>query len=331
MLVEVPTVLDALLATDPGLRPVIETLDRTQRSRAWNDSKITAHHGIIPTLEPANMSAMSDAERAVYRLIRSHYLAQFRPHHEYERTVVQLTCADVTLQARGKLIKVEGWRSVLDDVREHDDNNGSGPPSQVPPPLASGTRCAVAGVELKTLKTLPPKPYTQGELVKAMKGVARLVSDPRLKQKLKDTTGIGTEATRAGIIQGLIGRGYLLKKGRAVRASQTAFTLIDAIPGAIADPGTTAIWEQALDLIAAGQLSLEDFVGKQSAWVAQLVREHSHASLTIQAPGSPPCPLCKSAMRQRTGKQGAFWSCTRYPDCKGTLPLGNPRHRRRSP
>ena len=109
----------------------------------------------------------------------------------------------------------------------------------------------VADVDLKALKTLPPKPYTQGELVKSMKGVAKLVSDPRLKQKLKDTVGIGTEATRANIIGGLIARGYLVKKGRAIRASDAAFTLIDAVPAAIADPGTTAVWEQALDMIEA--------------------------------------------------------------------------------
>ncbi|MCH3703344.1 DNA topoisomerase, partial [Campylobacter lari] len=88
--------------------------------------------------------------------------------------------------------------------------------------------------------------------IKAMKTVAKFVTDPRLKQKLRDTTGIGTEATRANIINGLIGRGYLVKKGRAVRASDAAFTLIDAVPSAIADPGTTAVWEQALDMIEAG-------------------------------------------------------------------------------
>ena len=123
---------------------------------------------------------------------------------------------------------------------------------QVLPALHAGLSCPAGQVDLKALKTLPPKPYTQGELIKAMKTVAKFVTDPRLKQKLRDTTGIGTEATRANIINGLIGRGYLVKKGRAVRASDAAFTLIDAVPSAIADPGTTAVWEQALDMIEAG-------------------------------------------------------------------------------
>ena len=78
--------------------------------------------------------------------------------------------------------------------------------------LHAGLSCPVGKVDLKALKTLPPKPYTQGELIKAMKTVAKFVTDPRLKQKLRDTTGIGTEATRANIINGLIGRGYRSRK-----------------------------------------------------------------------------------------------------------------------
>ena len=338
MLAEVPAVLDALLATDPSLRPLIGQLDRNQRSRAWNDGKVTAHHGIIPTLEPANLSAMSEKELAVYRLIRAHYLAQFLPHHEFDRTVAQLACGGQSLVAVGKQIAVTGWRQVLATPEPDAADGEEAQRSQVLPPLASGSRCGVEQVELKALKTLPPKPYTQGELVKAMKGVAKLVDDPRLKQKLKETTGIGTEATRASTIKGLLDRGYLLKKGRAIRASDAAFTLIDAVPAAIADPGMTAIWEQALDMIEAGQMTLDTFIAKQSAWVAQLVQQHRGATLSIALPPSPPCPQCSAPMRQRTGKSGAFWSCSRYPDCKGALPVesstgkrGAPRKRRAVP
>jgi DNA topoisomerase-3 len=110
------------------------------------------------------------------------------------------------------------------------------------------------------------------------------VTDPRLKQKLKDTTGIGTEATRANIISGLIARGYLVKKGRSIRASDAAFTLIDAVPAAIADPGTTAVWEQALDMIEAGQLTLDVFIGKQAAWISQLIAQYGSTSLSIKVP-----------------------------------------------
>ena len=330
MLAEVPAVLNAVLATDPSLRPLIDRLDRSQRSRAWNDGKVTAHHGIIPTLEPANLSAMNEKELAVYRLIRAHYLAQFLPHHEFDRTVAQLACGGQSLAAVGKQIVAAGWRQVLAEP-EPDGDGEDAQRSQVLPALQAGLACQVGAVDLKALKTLPPKAYTQGELVKAMKGVAKLVTDPRLKQKLKDTTGIGTEATRANVIGGLLARGYLVKKGRAIRASDAAFTLIDTVPPAIADPGTTAVWEQALDMIEAGTLTLDTFIEKQSSWVTQLVQQYRGATLAMKLPPSPACPQCAAPMRQRSGKSGAFWSCSKYPDCKGTLPVESSSGKRGAP
>ncbi|MCZ7748353.1 DNA topoisomerase III, partial [Pseudomonas aeruginosa] len=320
MFAEVPAVLDSLLKTDPSLRPIMSQLDRSQRSRAWNDGKVTAHHGIIPTLEPANLSALSEKELAVYRLIRAHYLAQFLPHHEFDRTVAEFSCGQQMLVATGKQGVVKGWRLVLAEPQADEDGDDAAR-SQVLPPLREGLACQVAEAEIKALKTMPPKPYTQGELVKSMKGIARFVTDPRLKQKLKDTTGIGTEATRANIISVLIARGYIVKKGRSIRASDAAFTLIDAVPAAIADPGTTAVWEQALDMIEAGQLTLDVFLSKQATWISQLIAQYGSMSLSIKLPHGPACPQCGAATRQRTGKSGPFWSCSRYPDCKGTLPV----------
>ncbi|MDR2452468.1 MAG: DNA topoisomerase III [Candidatus Accumulibacter sp.] len=331
MFSEAPTVLQSLVQTDPGLRPLIGRLDTRLRSRAWDDGRISAHHGIIPTLEPVKLSAMSDREQAVYRLIRAHYLAQFLPPHEYERTKATFSANRESLQAHGKQIVVIGWREALAQEADEDPARQG----QVLPQLSKDMRCVIEGIELKNLQTLPPKPYTQGELVKAMKGVARLVTDPRLKQKLRETTGIGTEATRAGIIQGLLDRGYLVQKGRAIRASDTAFALIDAAPAAIADPGMTAIWEQALDRIAAKEMSLDDFTAKQAAWVAQLIEAHRHADLPPAAaiPAGPACPLCGGPTRQRKGKNGPFWSCGKYPECKGTLNIESaaPRTKRKAP
>ncbi|KHN52873.1 DNA topoisomerase III [Dickeya fangzhongdai] len=328
MFSEVTTVLDSLLKTDPSLRPVIDHLDRSQRSRAWNDEKINAHHGIIPTLEPANLSAMSEKELAVYQLIRAHYLAQFLPHHEFERSTASLSSGEHILQARGKQVTESGWRLVLAEPTLDDAGDNVAPGSQMLPPLQQGLTYQVTETELNALKTLPPRPFTQGELVKTMKGVAKLVSDPRLKQTLKDTVGIGTEATRANIISGLLSRGYLLKKGRAIRASDTAFTLIDTVPAAIADPGTTAIWEQALDMIERGQLTLDIFIDKQSAWITQLITQYRGASLSINVSKGPDCPQCGAITRQRTGKTGPFWSCSLYPECKGSLPIDSGKGKR---
>ncbi|POC98314.1 DNA topoisomerase III, partial [Pseudomonas amygdali] len=259
MLDEVPMVLDALKRTDPTIDETLRLIDSKLRSRAWNDKKITGpHHGIIPTLEPANLSAMSEKERKVYELIRAHFLAQFLPNHEYDRTVATFESNAISLQAVGKRIVVSGWKILFSSSSE-EEGDESGGRSQTLPMLQVGSRCDIQDLQLKALKTEPPKPYTEGTLIKAMKTIAKLVKDPRLAQKLKETTGIGTEATRAATIQGLIDRGSLIKKGRALRATEAAFSLIDAVPPAVADPGTTAIWEQALTMIEQGTLTLDDF------------------------------------------------------------------------
>ena len=315
---EVPAVLDALLKTDPALQPTLGSLDLSLRSRAWNDAKVTAHHGIIPTTEPTNLVRMSVRERNVYELIRSHYLAQFLPHHEFDRTQVEMECGKERLTAVGKQILVQGWKGLLYDNTEDDEASQK---FQVLPVLQQGTQCAVNDVELKSMRTTAPKPLTEGDLIKAMKNVAKLVNDPRLKQKLRDTTGIGTEATRAGIIKGLIDRGYLLKKKRALMASAAAHTLIEAVPAAIADPGMTAIWEQALDEIEVGRLTLDAFVAKQASWIAQLVTHYGSLTLALPVEASPVCPICNASMFRRKGKSGPFWSCSHYPDCKGTVPI----------
>src|SRR5690606_22961162 len=141
----------------------------------------TAHHGIIPTTEPANLVRMSDQERHVYELIRSHYLAQFLPQHEFDRTQVELECGKERLTAVGKQIRVQGWKGLLTENTEGDEQ---GQKSQVLPVLQQGTQCTVDDIELKSMRTAAPKPLTEGNLIKAMKNVAKLVNDPRLKQKL---------------------------------------------------------------------------------------------------------------------------------------------------
>ncbi|WP_297836874.1 DNA topoisomerase III [Pseudomonas sp.] len=297
---EAPSILAGLGRVDPSLAELMKHLDPQRRSRAWNDAKVSAHHGIIPTAATVDLGRLASKQRAVYTLIRARYLAQFLPNHEYDRTQADFDCAGQALRAVGKCIVEPGWKRALPQALAPTKANEA-PAPQALPALREGQECAVENVTLKDLWTQPPKPFTEGDLIKAMKNVAKLVSDPRLKQKLKDTTGIGTEATRAGIIQGLLDRGYLNKVGKALAASPAAFSLIDAVPRAIADPGTTAIWEQALDMVQSGEMTLEDFVAKQSAWMTKQVARCTGLQLTISGPASP------------SGRTGAAWKKKRKP------------------
>ncbi|MCK3864891.1 DNA topoisomerase III [Pseudomonas sp. B329] len=282
---EAPKILSALGRADAAVNELMPHIDPQRRSRAWNDAKVSAHHGIIPTGAGKDVSQLTGKHRAVYTLIRARYLAQFLPNHEYDRTQADFDCAGQALRAVGKVIIEAGWKRALPESLAPAKGREA-PVPQALPTLVQGQDYAVAKVNLKDLWTQPPKPFTEGDLIKAMKNVAKLVQDPLLKQKLKDTTGIGTEATRAGIIQGLLDRGYLVKNGKALSATPAAFSLIDAVPRAIADPGTTAIWEQALDMVQSGEMSLEEFVAKQAAWMSKQVARCNGMRMTITGPAS---------------------------------------------
>ncbi|MFD2884054.1 DNA topoisomerase [Pseudomonas lini] len=182
-------------------------------SRVWNDAKVTAHHAIIPTSELANLARMSEQERQVYELIRSHYLVQFLPHHEFDRTHVELECGEERLTAVGKQILVQGWKGLLYENTEEDEPNQKGPSFTS---LATGYSLRRGRRRTQVHAHRRSQSADRGRSDQGHeKNVAKLVNDPRLKQKLRETTGIGTEATRAGIIKGLIDRGYLLKKKNA--------------------------------------------------------------------------------------------------------------------
>lgn len=213
---EAPAILAALQRADAGLAPLQPHLEPQRRSRVWNDAKVSAHHGIIPTAAASDPSRLPAKHKAVYTLIRARYLAQFLPNHEYDRTQADFDCAGHALRAVGKQIVEPGWRRALPEALTPAKGREA-PPAQVLPALSEGQDCTVQGLQLKDLWTQPPKPFTEGDLIKAMKNVAKLVDDPRLKQKLKETTGIGTEATRASIIQGLLDRGYLVKTAKRWR------------------------------------------------------------------------------------------------------------------
>lgn len=97
---------------------------------------------------------------------------------------------------------------------------------------------------------------------------------------------------------------------------------MEVLPGTLTNPGLTALWEQMLDEVAAGRVSLDDFMAKQSQWVTQLVTQGKSQPLAMQVPPSPPCPVCGGKTSRRKGKNGLFWGCLNYPECKGIVSEG---------
>ncbi|ECK3229566.1 DNA topoisomerase III [Salmonella enterica] len=325
---EVRAVLAALMQTDPSLKshPALAQLDTSLVSRIWNDKKITAHHGIIPTKQAGDLSRLSSDERNVYQLIRQHYLAQFLPLMEVDATEATFNISGQLFRTTGNVVVVAGWKALFTEPSRTaqipaDGNEDKEGVSRLPP-LQAGQTCRIQGAEEKRLQTKPPVPYNDGTLIAAMTNAASFVTDAALKKVLKENAGIGTEATRAGIIDTLVKRGFLVREKKALHSTPTGRDLISALPSALTSPGLTALWEQLLDEVAAGRVSLEDFMAKQNAWVVQLVSQGKSQPLAMQAPPGPPCPVCGGRTAQRQGKNGVFFGCVNYPACRGIAGSG---------
>ncbi|EJI9744007.1 DNA topoisomerase III [Salmonella enterica] len=320
---EVRAVLAALIQSDPSLKshPALAQLDISLVSRIWDDKKITAHHGIIPTKQAGDLSRLSTDERNVYQLLRQHYLAQFLPQMEVDVTEATFNISGQLFRTTGNVVVVAGWKTLFTEPSQTkqipaDGNDDKEVASRLPP-LQTGQTCRVQGAEEKRLQTKPPVPYNDGTLIAAMTNAASFVTNAALKKVLKENAGIGTEATRAGIIDTLVKRGFLVREKKALHSTPTGRDLISALPSALTSPGLTALWEQLLDEVAAGRVSLEAFMAKQKAWVAQLVSQGKSQPLAIQSPPGPPCPECGGRTVQRQGKNGVFFGCVNYPSCRG--------------
>ena len=183
------------------------------------------------------------------------------------------------------------------------------------------------GVEPQVKKTSPPPKYTEGSLIKDMASIHRFITDPAAKAKLKETEGIGTEATRADIIEKLKRNNYIRTDGKALVSTELGQRLIDMTPPELKDPVTTAQWETRMTLIEAGKSSLEEFLDNQIAALPGLL-----AALDASKPFPPayPCPDCGRPLRRipkkelKDGKKEYFWGCAGYKDgCQYTAPDDN--------
>ena len=294
------------------------------KSGAWNDSKVTAHHGIIPTGQKANLSG---DEAAVYDMIVLAYLAQFYPPFVYKQTTISLEIAGEKFTASGKAPISQGWKVVFgsEEAEEGEDK-------QTLPVLTQGQSLMCKSAEVESKKTTPPLRFTEGTLIQAMTNVHQLVEDSEIKKRLKETAGIGTEATRANIIETLKKRGFIetpssgKDKGKLV-STATARELIAKLPDSLKSAGITGLFEQALESVAKGETSLDVFMEKQTAFVKKYVeaaRKAAPAPATASAPAAPsvPCPVCeKGKLRLLNGAKGAFWGCSEFrAGCKTACP-----------
>lgn len=337
---DAPGVLAAVSAAKPELSGLVGKSSASLKSRAWNDKKITAHHAIIPTANNAvDVSRMSDLEQKIYDLVCRRYVAQFLGDHEYLASEIEVACESEVFRATGRVTTKPGWK-LSEPVAPAPKQTGKKKAAEVNdeaveevslPQVSPNEAVKNIDVQVHDKKTTPPPRFTEGTLIQAMKSIGKMVTDPKLKAVLKETAGIGTEATRAGIIETLYLREYISKEGKKnLVSTEKGRALIAMLPAALTDPATTARWEQALEGVAEGRVRMEDFMGLQEELVRELVGKVKLEAKARPRPnraapnaaGSPlyPCPSCQKPMRRIQGPKGEFWGCTGYPECNSTLP-----------
>ena len=310
-----------------GLEAVTAKADSALKGPVWDTKKITAHHAIIPTGEkPQSLTAQ---ETNLYLMIAVQYFLQFYAPMSYEAQQIVVSINETTWEARGRLILEPGWTGV---AAEDDEDAKKKEPEQSLPPVSSDTPVTCTNVDALKKKTTPPSRFSEGSLIEAMANVHRFVSDAKAKAVLKENEGIGTEATRASILETLKGRGFITASGKSLVSTPLGQSLIDMTPDTLRDPVTTAQWEQRLEAITRGETSLEDFMREQYAALPLLLAPVLSTPAALQ-PGAFPCPKCGKALRRREGENAGefFWSCS-DADCRTFLPdedgkPGKPRER----
>ncbi|MBL4865510.1 MAG: DNA topoisomerase III, partial [Pseudomonadales bacterium] len=228
------------------------------KSKAWNNSRVSAHHAIIPTTKKTKLSLLSDNERQVYDLIATQYLCQFYPNYEYVQRQIELIIGGGLFIAKEINVTNPGWKTLFNtsytkNTKSTKSNNTlpSSKQSQndkpAMPTLTKNELLHCIKGEVNEKHTQAPRHHTDASLLSAMTGIARFVKDPKIKKVLRDTDGLGTEATRAQIIELLLKRKFLYRQGKLLRATATGIALIDYLPESASTPDMTAQWEAELD------------------------------------------------------------------------------------
>lgn len=250
------TILKNIANCSADLADLANKADCSLKSRIWNDEKTTAHHAIVPTSEEFSIESLTEIQANVFKLIVRSYIAQFYPEHKYMESVLTATFNGHKFKAKCKDIISQGWKSVYNTGDDEDDK------SQKLPEIGENERLLAEDVILEALKTKPPKPYTEGTLIKAMENIHKYVDEPEIKAVLKDGDGIGTSATRANIIRELKNYHLLYVKDKYIRCTEPAFTSLERITKELTSPVRTALNERDFLAIEQGELSQEDFIEK---------------------------------------------------------------------
>ncbi|ABX51870.1 DNA topoisomerase III (plasmid) [Shewanella baltica OS195] len=318
-------VLAAIKIVTPELAALVDTADPTIKSKTWDDSKVTAHHGIIPTMEAHNKNQLSEKEKTIYDLIVRSYLAQFYPVHQFLSTTVQIDIDGESFTTSGKVVTHNGWKDVYADPDDDTDESDKDDASQRLPKLTSGESLTLGALERKDAKTKAPSRFNEGSIIAAMIGIHKHSDLSAADKKLlREGDGLGTEATRASILSELKRREYLTIQGKHLISTTMGRAIIDALPSMVKSPVLTALFERMLKSVEIGEMKLEDFIAKQESFIRDQVEKANVGSVKIAGAKSVTpisdihkCGACNHGLSRRpSSKRGRYWwGCSNYPTC----------------
>lgn len=271
--------------------------------RIFDNSKVSDHFAIIPTGE--RPKHLNDAEAKLFDLVVRRFLAIFYPAAEYRITTRISRVGEDAFKTEGKVLVQPGWLEVYGKQGETDDETATG----TLPPLLPGETAKVAAIEAKALTTKPPARFTEATLLSAMESAGKLVEDEALRAAMAER-GLGTPATRAQIIEGLIQDHYLIRDGRELIPTPKAFSLMTLLKGLgielLRSPELTGEWEHRLALMEKREIPRDAFMASIREMAAEIVeRAKRYDAETV--PGdyatlSAPCPKCGGVVKENYKK-----------------------------
>lgn len=262
--------------------------------RIFDDGAVRDHFAIIPTLQPPRN--LSEAETKIYDLVLRRFLAIFFPSAEYRVTTRVTEVAGHRFKTEGRVLVNPGWLAVYGRAAAGGDSLVA---------VADGESARTLELTILDLATRPPPRYTEATLLSAMEGAGKYIEDDELREAMAGK-GLGTPATRAAIIEGLIGESYLLREGKELVPTTKAFQLLTLLRGLgvseLTMPELTGEWEHKLSMIEQGQLGRDQFMGEISRMAEQIVaRAKNYGQANV--PGdyatlATPCPACGGVVKE---------------------------------
>ena len=310
----VPTLPDRLKSISVGpyaeaARSLLRGRIKTTK-RLVDNSKVTDHHAIIPTEQYVNLGDLDREERNIFDLVVKRFIAVLSPAFEYEQTTVKVDVTGELFSARGKIVKSKGWKSVYEG-QASEESESDEEPDQNLPDVKKGDKLKLLSVQLHNGKTKPPARYTEATLLTAMEHPGKFIENDALREAMDKTSGLGTPATRADIIEKLFNSFYMERRGKEIHPTSKGIQLVGMVPVDLKSPELTAKWEQRLTLISRGKENPSAFIDEMKGYATKLVSNviadsstYRHDNMTREK-----CPECGKYLLEVNGKKGKMLVC----------------------